>query len=232
MFFDELEYIGVDETGVGDYFSPIVSVACFIPKENLELVKNLGIKDSKKITDSKIIQIAEHIIKNNLVHFKDTTLSQKGYNNLIKIGINNNSVKTLIHFNSIKRLLKKVGANKTIVIDQYASIENMKKHIKALKERSIVKDLNIDDFNLILETKAEEKFLSVACASVLARYLLLNKMKLQKDNYQGFKFKLGASNPIIDLGVDFVKKFGVDELENVAKVSFKTTNKILEKLNL
>ena len=38
MNFDEQfnSYIGVDETGVGDYFTPVVSVACFIPKNNID----------------------------------------------------------------------------------------------------------------------------------------------------------------------------------------------------
>lgn len=55
MNFDEQfnSYIGVDETGVGDYFTPVVSVACFIPKNNIDEIINLGVKDSKKLNDKK-----------------------------------------------------------------------------------------------------------------------------------------------------------------------------------
>lgn len=228
---DNLECIGVDETGVGDYFTPVVSVACFIPEKNLEAIKELGIKDSKKMTDQKIQNVAKYIINNNLVMFKVTTLTQDGYNKLIRVGINNNSVKTLIHYNSISQLNQQINKELPIVIDQYASISNLKKHIDTLENKGILQSCKLLEFNLILETKAEEKFLSVACASVLARYFLLKKMKELKTKYNDFEFKLGASNSIIDLGVEFVKKFGIKELENVSKFSFKTTQKIIEKMN-
>lgn len=226
----EFEYIGIDETGVGDYFSPIVSVACFIPKKNFDKIKLLGIKDSKKLSDQKIIQIIEEINKNNLAYFKDTILSQKNYNDLTKIGINNNAIKTLIHFNSIKRLITFLDKKLPIVIDQYASEINLKKHLEKLKKEKLVTNLEFNHFQIVLETKAEEKYLNVACASIMARYILLKKMSDLKKTYNHFPFKLGASNQIIDLGADFVKKFGKNELYNVAKISFKTTKKIFEKL--
>ncbi|ENY69320.1 Ribonuclease HII [Metamycoplasma auris 15026] len=227
----ELEYIGVDESGVGDYFSPVVSVACFIPKENIKKLKELGIKDSKKLSDKKIIELIEIIKQNNLAIFKDTTLSQKGYNDLTKLKINNNALKTLIHFNSILRLQKSLKKNLIVVIDQYASKPNLEKHLVTLKEKNLINSsLKLDNFSLVLETKAEEKYLNVACASMMARYILLQKMQQQTKEYNGFPFILGASNATIDLGAKFIKDFGEQKLYNVAKISFKTTKKILEKL--
>ncbi|PZV99927.1 ribonuclease HIII [Metamycoplasma auris] len=229
----ELEYIGVDETGVGDYFSPIISVACFIPKENIKRIKELGIKDSKKLSDSKIIDLIEIIIENKLAIFKDTTLYQKNYNDLTKLGINNNAIKTLIHFNSIIRLRKTLNRNLRIVIDQYATEVNLQKHLVKLKEKKLISsNLELNNFKLILEVQAEEKYLSVACASMMARYILLKKMREQKKEYQDFPFILGASNLVIDLGIKFIKKFSESELYNVAKISFKTTKKIIEKLEI
>ncbi|AZZ65277.1 ribonuclease HIII [Metamycoplasma phocicerebrale] len=225
------EYIGVDETGVGDYFTPVVSVACYIPNYNIEKIKALGIKDSKKLTDKKIIEIAKEIENKKLVYYRKTILSQKGYNNLTKMNINNNAVKTLIHFNSISRLVNSLKKNLPIVIDQYSSLDKIKEHNLKLKEKNFFLDVNINDYQLILETKAEDEYLSVACASILARYILLNIMEEQKKKYNGFNFKLGASNQIIDIAAEFIKKYGEKELYNVAKVSFKTTEKAKNKIN-
>ncbi|MBN4089421.1 ribonuclease HIII [Mycoplasma enhydrae] len=224
------EYIGVDETGVGDYFTPVISVACYIPKQSISLIKSLGIKDSKKLSDKKIIELAKYIQEKNLVFIKHTILSQAGYNTLTKMGINNNAVKTLIHFNSISRLKKRINKNIPIVIDQYASIENIKKHDQTLKSKNMFLDINLNDYDLVLETGAEDNYLSVACASIFARYILLQKMEEQKEKYDNFNFKLGASNLIVDLAADFILKFGEKELGNVAKVSFKTTDKAKEKI--
>ncbi|MDU7418877.1 MAG: hypothetical protein E7K93_02615 [Metamycoplasma hominis] len=100
------ELIGVDETGVGDYFSPVISVACYIPKDNIEKLKQIGVKDSKKLSDKRIIEIFNQI--ENLVYYQKTCLSQSGYNKLIDAGINNNEIKTLIHSNSINILTNKI----------------------------------------------------------------------------------------------------------------------------
>ncbi|MCF1355215.1 ribonuclease HIII, partial [Mycoplasma hominis] len=64
------ELIGVDETGVGDYFSPVISVACYIPKDNIEKLKQIGVKDSKKLSDKRIIEIFNQI--ENLVYYQKT----------------------------------------------------------------------------------------------------------------------------------------------------------------
>ena len=48
----EINSIGSDEVGTGDYFGPIVVTASYVNKENIELLHNLGVRDSKKLLDS------------------------------------------------------------------------------------------------------------------------------------------------------------------------------------
>jgi ribonuclease len=54
-------------------------------------------------------------------------LTQKGYNNLIKANINNNEIKTLIHFSSINNLLKIIPEclEPNVLIDQYVLNEQI-----------------------------------------------------------------------------------------------------------
>ena len=56
--------IGSDEVGTGDFFGPIVVTATFVSKENINYLMDLGVRDSKKITDDKILKIGKEIIKN------------------------------------------------------------------------------------------------------------------------------------------------------------------------
>ncbi|RMA77508.1 ribonuclease HII [Metamycoplasma subdolum] len=218
--------VGVDETGVGDYFTPIVSVACIIKEENLSKVLELGIKDSKKLTDKKIEEIYPELIK--LVSFTKTIMSQKGYNNLIDKYLNNNEIKTLIHSNSINRLLR---INKLkdadVLIDQYVfNDETLEKHFEKIESIDWMK-FSRPNANILLMTKAEDKSLSVAAASVIARKLLLDWMKEQEQKWE-LNFPLGASDKVIETCITFIKKYGKFKLNEVAKVSFKTTNKALE----
>ena len=53
--------IGSDEVGTGDFFGPITVCAAYLRKEDIEFVSGLGIDDSKKITDEKILVIGEQL---------------------------------------------------------------------------------------------------------------------------------------------------------------------------
>ncbi|WP_373437761.1 ribonuclease HIII [Metamycoplasma equirhinis] len=225
----EIDYnklIGVDETGVGDYFTPVVSVAAFVPQENIDAVIRLGVKDSKKLSDAKITEIFDKL--QHLVIWKKTLLSQQGYNKLIKQNINNNEIKTLIHCNSIRQLENYLNNKVDIIIDQYTNSVNT-------FERHIIKLQNIEWLafqkptgKIYLETKAEDKSISVAAASIIARKLLLDYMKEQEKKFN-FKFQLGASQKVEQNAREFVEIYGHAKLIEVAKISFKTTQKIINK---
>ena len=220
MNFDEQfnSYIGVDETGVGDYFTPVVSVACFIPKNNINEIINLGVRDSKKLNDKKIIAIAKKLF--NLVFYKKTILTQSGYNKLIESKINNNEIKTLIHANSINRLSNQLNKKSNflynVIIDQYVLNESiLEKHFNKLLSTNWI-NFNKPINNLELKTKAEDIALPVACASIIARYILLDEMEKQNKKYN-FIFPLGTNKKIIDSGVKLLSNIGIPEFKSLCK---------------
>ncbi|MGC7159472.1 ribonuclease HIII [Metamycoplasma hominis] len=181
-----------------------------------------------RLFHEKIIEIFNQI--ENLVYYQKTWLSQSGYNKLIDAGINNNEIKTLIHSNSINILTKKLNQNIDVFIDQYTtSLEVLQKHFKKLQAISWL-DFKKPQNEIIIETKGEEKSLAVAAASIISRKFLIDWMQQQNKKYN-FEFKLGASNKIIDLAANFIFKYGQKTLREVAKVSFKTTIKALEKID-
>ena len=67
--------IGSDEVGTGDYFGPIVVTSCYVSKEDIPFVEGLGIKDSKKLDDEKILKIAPELIKK--IKYKSLIMSNK-----------------------------------------------------------------------------------------------------------------------------------------------------------
>ena len=56
-------YIGIDESGKGDYFGPLVVAAVFVNKSIIEKLKIIGVKDSKELTDQVISIIAKKMKK-------------------------------------------------------------------------------------------------------------------------------------------------------------------------
>ena len=67
--------VGSDEVGTGDYFGPIVVTATYVKKEDIPFLESLGVSDSKKIDDSKILKIAPEIAKR--IKYRSIILSNK-----------------------------------------------------------------------------------------------------------------------------------------------------------
>ncbi|MBR2828548.1 MAG: DUF3378 domain-containing protein, partial [Bacilli bacterium] len=87
--------VGSDEVGTGDYFGPIVVTACYVKKEDLEKLEKLGVGDSKKIDDSKILKIAPEISK--IVKYKSCILTNKEYNEKYTKDVIMNKIKAIMH---------------------------------------------------------------------------------------------------------------------------------------
>ncbi|AAT27609.1 ribonuclease HIII [[Mycoplasma] mobile] len=221
MNFNEYVTIGSDETGVGDYLSPIVACAVFLNPENISKINKLDIKDSKLLTDKKIKEIAKELKK--LVSHSINYFSQKGYNNLNKF-FNAHEIKMFLHLKSINFLEQKHQNIDYVIIDAFSDEKNIDKYIEKLVNNKKFMLQNIKSEKKIIQ-KAESLSLSVACASILARNYLLEKMEEQNIKYNSI-FPLGTNSIVENFTLKFVEKNGFEELYNVAKIKFKTTEKL------
>ena len=204
--------IGSDEVGTGDYFGPIVVTATYVEKENIPFLEELGVKDSKKLTDEKILEIVPQIIKK--IPYECIILSNKEYNENYTTDMNMNKVKAILHNKVLKKLLEKYNAE-YVVVDQFAQPFV---YYNYLKGTNYVR-------NITFMTKAEDKCLSVACASLISRYVFLKQFDKLGESIDTFLIK-GAGDKVDELGVKIVKKYGIDKLKEVAKLNFKNTEKI------
>jgi ribonuclease HIII len=209
--------IGSDEVGTGDYFGPIVVTAAYVDKENISFLENLGVKDSKKLTDEKILQIVPKII--NKIPYESVVFSNKQFNEYNMY--NMNKVKAILHNKVLGKLSHYNYPYEYIIVDEFAPKYVYYSYLKG--NNNIVNGITF-------LTKGEDKSLAVAAASLISRYIFLKEFdKLSKEI--GFTLIKGASDKVDDLGVKIVQKYGFDKLNEIAKVSFKNTDKIKEKLN-
>ena len=204
--------IGSDEVGTGDYFGPIVVTATYVEKENIPFLEKLGVKDSKKLTDEKILEIVPQIIKK--IPYECIILSNKEYNENYNADMNMNKVKAILHNKVLKKLLDKYQTE-YVVVDQFAQPYV---YYNYLKDSNYVK-------NITFMTKAEDKCLSVACASLISRYVFLKQFDKLGESIDTFLIK-GASDKVDELGLKIVQKYGFDKLKEIAKLNFKNTEKI------
>lgn len=217
-YFYSISTVGSDEVGTGDYFGPIVVTASYVDKEKIELIKELGVKDSKKLTDEKIKKIAPVLIKE--IPYVTFTLNNKEYNRYQSIGYNMNKIKAILH-NKVLYSITHKDENypyQKIIVDQFVYPKKYFEHILESTEK--VTDITFT-------TKAESKCASVAAASIISRYIFLAKMdELSKD--LGIEIPKGANDIVDQVGKEIVQKYGEAKLEEIAKLNFKNTEKIKE----
>ena len=206
--------IGSDEVGTGDYFGPIVVTASFVSKEDQQFLIDLGVKDSKKITDDKILEIAPKIIEK--IPHSTLIFDNESYNKYHTDDINMNKIKAILHNKVLLNLIKKEYPYEQIIIDQFAAPTKYYEYIKDAKE--VVK-------NITFFTKAEDKFLCVAASSIISRYIFLKKMdEISKE--VGIEIPKGAGDKVDEVAKEIVEKYGFDKLTSIAKLNFKNTEKL------
>lgn len=216
---DFSETIGTDESGKGDYFGPLVTASVWVNRQVKEILDRNGIQDSKKISDSRIYELAQIIKKNCNGRYVVIELPPNTYNKLYtkfkSEGKNLNVLLAWSHAKAIEELLDKVECG-IAISDQFADESFI---INKLQEKGRT-------IKLIQEHKAE-KYTSVAAASILARERFLEKLKRIRDEYS-IDFSKGASNLVVEQAREFVRKYGKEQLTNIAKLHFKTTEQVYE----
>ena len=220
--FATLSVLGSDETGTGDYFGPITVAACFVRSEQVELVKALGVKDSKMLTDDIMRKMAPDLMA-TLTH-SVLVLKNEKYNDIQSRGSSQGKIKALMHNQVLKHVLKKMDSEKPayILIDQFAERGIYYNHIKTEKE--IVRE------NVLFSTKAEQLHVSVAAASIIARYAFLKEMD-RLTEIAGTTIPKGASAKVDEIAAKIYLKHGEEFLKSITKWHFANTGKAINIVN-
>lgn len=210
--------IGSDEVGTGDYFGPIVVTASYVKKEDIPFLESLNVKDSKKLTDEQILKITPQIIKK--IPYYTMTISNKVYNEKHDI-LNMNAMKAILHNKVLLQMSEKYQDYDYIVVDQFAE-----KYVYYNYLKSIPKVQK----NITFITKAEDQCLSVACSAIISRYIFLKEFDKISKKYDIILPK-GAGEKVDEIGAQIARKYGLNVLNEIAKISFKNTEKIKNLIN-
>lgn len=208
--------VGSDEVGTGDYFGPIVVTATYVKKEDIPHLESLGVGDSKKIDDSKILKIAPEIAKR--VKYRSIILSNKEYNEKYAKDINMNKIKAIMHNKVLYQLMQEERPSVDyIIVDEFAREARYYEYLRDVKEVQR---------GITFITKAEDKNLAVASGSIISRYIFLKEFDKLCDNIH-IPLPKGAGKDVDTIGEEVVEKYGKDKLKEIAKFNFKNTDRIL-----
>ncbi len=220
MIYDTMNTIGSDEAGVGDYFGPMTVCAAYVPKDKIPLLKELGVKDSKNLSNATVNKLAGEII--HIVPYSLVVLDNPSYNKKIDEGWNIVKLKAVLHDHCIQKAYEKMEDQselEAIVIDQFTTENAYRKYVP-------------DPFRMDLihqETKAESKSIAVACASILARSRYLEQMSnLNRSLKQ--EVPRGASKKTDLFAANLADRRGMEFVDSISKKHFKSRDKVKDLL--
>jgi ribonuclease HIII len=211
---DRIEHgnrIGIDESGKGDYFGPLVIAAVFVTPDIEHDLMLMGAKDSKRLSDARAMEMAADIrefCKHSIV-----AIGPERYNQLYEQIRNLNKLLAWGHARALENLLEQADCPLAIS-DQFGDERFIQ---KALLEKG-------KQVELVQRHRAEAD-LAVAAASILARAEFLRRLK-RLSNEIGTTLPKGASKAVELAARMVVKKHGREKLRTVAKLHFKTTQAV------
>lgn len=207
--------IGSDEAGKGDFFGPLCVCSVFANEKGVQKLLDLGITDSKKISDKKILTLAPQIKK--CTRYSAVCIYPEKYNSLYEKFHNLNYMLAWAHYKAIEAVVKDTRCKK-VTVDKFASPTLIETHFKKA-------NIQLD----LLQVPRAESDIVVAAASVLAREAFLKGLEKLEEEHQ-ISLPKGASSLVKQAGIKIGRESGVDVLEKVSKKHFKTFQEVINSL--
>lgn len=214
-------HMGVDESGKGDFFGPLVIAAAYVNRDIVPVFQKMNVRDSKQITsDRKAEEMAEEIVDVLRGRFALVTIGPRAYNRLYLKMRSVNQILAWGHARAIENLLEKVPDCPRAVSDQFGPTQQI--------ERALLQKGR----NIKLEQRPRaESDPAVAAASILARAGFLRALRDLQKRF-GLPVPKGASEQTRAAARAIIARAGPGILLEIAKCHFKTTDDVLREMDL
>lgn len=208
-------HIGVDESGKGDFFGPLVVAGAYVDGSMAQKLREMGVMDSKRIgSDARIGALAKQMREAGVIH-EIIVMGPRRYNELHEKFGNLNKLLAWGHAKIIENLLERVPDCPRALSDQFA---NPKVLERALQTRG--KTIKLEQ-----RTKAESDP-AVAAASIFAREGFVQWLEVAGERH-GVPLPKGVSPAVKQNAAELVARHGRGVLDDVAKMHFRTAREII-----
>jgi ribonuclease HIII len=209
-------HAGLDESGKGDFFGPVVAATVIADKTAIEGWIKAGVKDSKRIVDSQIIKLDKLIRETHGVAVATCLCGMAKYNLIMsRPRANLNRLLAWQHATALVQALSRKKAPRGL-LDQFTK--------QPLVQRELTK-MGVADFELAMRTKAEEDPV-VAAASVVARAEYVRQMHALSKQF-GSPLQKGAGPLVKEQAAQIIGRFGAKALGSFAKLHFRTAYEVV-----
>ncbi|MDD3244560.1 MAG: ribonuclease HII [Candidatus ainarchaeum sp.] len=209
---------GIDEAGRGCVLGPMVLAICAIDEKKDGFFRDIGVKDSKLLSKQKREDLFS-VIEQNCIEYKIIVVPAEELNVLMD-GYSLNEIEA----QKVVDLLKAIKSADKVILDSPDTIaEKYTKRVRSILKKEDNK--KFDKLDILSEHKADYKYMSVACASILAK---VTRDKLM-NNLVGFELSGYSSDPKT---IDYLKNYFLEhkKFPEFTRLKWKTVDNIVKDL--
>ena len=204
-----MDILGIDEAGRGPVIGPLIVTGIVIPEEKVAILDRMGIKDSKKLTPTRRKVLSRKL--ESMFEYETVEITAKDIDNLRAKGVNLNEIEKI----AMIKIIKKLDYDQIIIDSVDIKPKRLEEGIKKV----------IGEVKIKAEHKADEKYLQVAAASIIAKFKRDQVIETIKKEYRKIG-EVGSGYPSDPKTKEFLKKFSYDEMPEVVRKSWATVQKL------
>jgi ribonuclease HII len=209
-----MNILGIDEAGRGPVIGPLIVAGVVIPEEKIPVLERMGIKDSKKLTPTRRKVLSRKL--KNMFEYETVEITAQDIDNLRAKDVNLNEIEKI----AMLKIIDKLDAD-CIIVD---SID--------VNPKRLEKQLNsfVSDIKIISEHKADDTYIQVAAASIIAKYERDSIIEQLKKEYRKIG-EIGSGYPSDPKTKKFLENFSYDEMPEIVRKSWQTVQNFKNKEN-
>ncbi len=204
-----MNILGLDEAGRGPVIGPLIVAGITVPEDKTIILKRMGIKDSKKLTPTRRKVLSRKLEKT--FSCETVEITAQDIDNLRSKGINLNEIEKI----AMIKIIEKLDYD-CILIDSL--------DVKPTRLEDEIKNV-VGDVQIKAEHKADDKYLQVAAASVIAKFKRDQIIEKINKEYREIG-EIGSGYPSDPKTKEFLKKFTYDDMPEIVRKSWKTIEKM------
>lgn len=211
-----MDTLGLDEAGRGPVLGPMVMAGVIIPEKKEKIIERMGVKDSKKLTPNRRAVLYRKLTK--MFDYEVVVITARDIDTLRAKGVNLNEIEKL----AMKKIINKLRADR-IIIDAL--------DVKEGRLQEEMEDYVDHSCEVIAEHKADDKYLAVGAASIIAktkRDMIIEEINKEYVRTTKDRDGIGSGYPSDPKTKNFLKKFKYDEMPDFVRRSWGTVQKIKE----
>ncbi|MBQ6349563.1 MAG: ribonuclease HII [Methanobrevibacter sp.] len=203
-----MDILGVDEAGRGSVLGPLVIAGVIIPEKMNKVLERMGVKDSKKLVPHRRTILSRKLKK--MFDYEIVVISALEIDQMRADGINLNDIEK----NAMRDLIIKLAPEKAIVDAVDVKAERF--------QNDLCQSTGV---NVIAEHKADDKYIQVSAASIIAK--AERDAQIEEINKEYIKIGgIGSGYPSDPTTKEFLTNFTYDEMPDFVRRSWATVSKM------